>query len=65
MKSSNYAWYTLPTNKKIELAAKYFSEFEAMPNSLNLSYIEGDFAAARSKVFFTHFSDILRKYGML
>ena len=47
-----------------ELAAQYFSEFEAMPNSLNLGYLEGDFAAARSKVFFTHFSDILRKYGM-
>ena len=56
--------YIAHKQENFELAAQYFSEFEAMPNSLNLSYMEGDFAAARSKVFFTHFSDILRKYGM-
>ncbi len=56
--------YIAHKQENFELAAQYFSEFKAMPNSLNLGYIEGDFAAARSKVFFTHFSGILRKYGM-
>ena len=56
--------YIAHKQENFELAAQYFSEFEAMPNSLNLGYLEGDFAAARSKVFFTNFSDILRKYGM-
>ncbi len=56
--------YIAHKKEKFELAAQYFSEFKEMPNSLSLSYMEGDFAAARSKVFFSDFSKVLRKYGM-
>ena len=56
--------YIAHKQENFELATQYFSEFKEMPISLNLGYMEGDFAAARSKVFFTNFSEILRKYGM-
>ncbi len=56
--------YIAHKQENFELATQYFSEFKAMPNSISLGYMEGDFAAARSKDFFTHFSDVLTIYGM-
>ena len=56
--------YIAHKQENFELATQYFSEFKAMPNSISLGYMEGDFAAARSKDFFAHFSDVLTKYGM-
>ena len=56
--------YIAHKQENFELATQYFSEFKAMPNSISLGYMEGDFAAARSKDFFAHFSDVLKKYGM-
>jgi hypothetical protein len=35
-----------------------------MPNSLSLGYLETDFAAAKSKIFFSDFGKVLRTYGM-
>ena len=45
-------------------AKQYYEEYQSMPNSLGLGYLEGDFAAVRSKEFFKDFAEILRTYGM-
>ena len=45
-------------------ATTYYEEYEAKPNSLSLGYLETDFAAARSKIFFSDFGKVLRTYGM-
>ncbi len=57
--------YISHKKEDIVQAKKYFEEYQSMPNSLGLGYLEVDFAAARSKEFFKDFADILKIYGML
>lgn len=56
--------YIAHKKEDINQAKKYFEEYQSMPNSLGLGYLEGDFAAARSKEFFKDFAGILKIYGM-
>ena len=47
-----------------KLAKKYFKEYEEMPISLSLGYLESDFSTAKSKKFIVDFKDVLSIYGM-
>ena len=47
-----------------KLASKHFKEYEEMPISLSLGYLESDFSAAKSKEFLKDFKNALSKYGM-
>ena len=50
--------------ENIKLAKKYFNEYEEMPISLSLGYLESDFSAAKSKEFLEDLKNALSKYGM-
>ena len=56
--------YIAHKKQDMKQARRYFQEYQSMPNSLGLGYLEGDFAAARSKGFFRDFAEILKIYGM-
>ena len=47
-----------------KLAKKHFKEYEEMPITLSLGYLESDFSAAKSKEFLEDFKNALSKYGM-
>ena len=57
--------YIAHKKNEFKRAKTYYNEYEAMPNSLSLGYLKTDFAAARSKTFFSDFSEVLTTYGML
>ena len=57
--------YIAHKRDNFELAKKYYIEYEAMPISLSLGYLESDFSAARSKDFFEDLKTVLSIYGML
>jgi hypothetical protein len=56
--------YIAHKRNNFEKAKKYYKEYEAMPTSLSLGYLESDFSAAKSKKFIEDFKNILSKYGM-
>ena len=56
--------YIAHKRDQIELAKKYFAEYEEMSNSLSLDYLGGDFSAAKSKEFIEDFKKVLSQYGM-
>ena len=56
--------YIAHKKNEFNQATTYYKEYEAMPNSLSLGYLETDFAAAKSKIFFSDFGKVLRTYGM-
>ncbi len=56
--------YIAHKKQDVSEAKQYYEEYQSMPNSLGLGYLEGDFAAARSKGFFKDFAEVLRIYGM-
>ena len=56
--------YIAHKRDNIELANKYFKEYEDMPTSLSFGYLGSDFAAAKSKTFFEDFKNVLSQYGM-
>ena len=47
-----------------KLASEHFKEYEEMPISLSLGYLESDFSAAKSKEFLEDLKNALSKYGM-
>ena len=56
--------YLAHKRDNIELAKKYYKEYEDMPTSLSLGYLGSDFAAAKSKVFLEDFKKVLSIYGL-
>ena len=56
--------YIAHKRNKIELAKKFYKEYEEMPTSLSLGYLGSDFATAKSKTFLEDFKNVLSKYGM-
>ena len=56
--------YIAHKQDNMELADKYYKEYEEMPTSLSLGYLGSDFAAAKSKTFFEDFKNVLSQYGM-